>query len=189
MDRLISQRGTKDPGVIETMLREYGAVIFRLALSILHDPAEAQDVVQETFTQAATALHRYQVGTNFKAWLFRIAINNCRMSLRRRSARQALHQAWASLAGLAPRQPDAEAQVVQAETRHELWSLVDGLDEKYRMVVLLRLAHNMTIREISQVLGVREKTIYTRLYNALARLRVEIQIRPEFVHLLDEVQP
>jgi hypothetical protein len=64
MDRLIGDRGVNGPAVMETMVGEYGTPVYRLALSILRDPADAQDVVQDTFMQAAAALHRYQVGTN-----------------------------------------------------------------------------------------------------------------------------
>jgi RNA polymerase sigma-70 factor (ECF subfamily) len=171
------------------MVAEYSAPVYRLAFSILLDPADAQDAAQDTFMQAAAGLRRYQVGTNFKAWLLKIAVNNCRMALRKRAARRALQQAWETLTGLAPHQPGTEAQVVLDETRAELWSIVDGLDEKHRLVVVLRLAHDMTVSEISQVLGVNEKTVYTRLYDAFARLRVQIRIRPEFAHLWEEVQP
>lgn len=188
MDRLIGDRGVKDPAVLEAMVVEYGTPVYRLALSILRDPADAQDATQDTFMHAAAALNRYQVGTNFKAWLLKIAVNNCRMTLRKRSARQVVQQAWGTLTRLASSQPGAETQVVQEETRAELWDMVDGLDEKHRLVVVLRLAHEMKVREISQVLGVNEKTVYTRLYDAFAQLRVQIRMRPEFAHLWEEVQ-
>jgi RNA polymerase sigma-70 factor (ECF subfamily) len=189
MDRLIGDHGVNDPGVTEAMVAEYGAPVYRLALSILRDPADAQDAAQDTFIQASTALHRYQVGTNFKAWLFKIAVNNCRMTLRKRATRQTLQQAWESLTNLALRKPGTEAQVVQNETRDELWNIVDTLDEKHRLVVVLRLAHDLSVKEISQVLSTNEKTVYTRLYDAFARLRVQIRMRPEFARLWNEVQP
>jgi RNA polymerase sigma-70 factor (ECF subfamily) len=189
MDRLIGDHGVKDQAVLEAMVAEYGAPVYRLALSILRDPADAQDAVQDTFIQASVALHQYHVGTNFKAWLFKIAVNNCRMALRKRTARLTLQHAWESLINLASRQPGIEAQVMQNETSDELWDIVDDLDEKHRLVVVLRLAHDMTVKEISQVLGTNEKTVYTRLYDACARLRVQIQMRPEFAHLWNEVQP
>ena len=189
MDRLIGDRGVNDPVVIEAMVAEYGESVYRLALSILRDPGDAQDVAQETFIQAGAALNRYQLGTNFKAWLFKIAVNNCRMSLRKRTTRRFLSQAWESLTNQVSRQPETETQVIQAETRSELWEVVDHLDEKYRLVVLLRLAHELPVSEISQVLGVNEKTIYTRLYEAFARLRIQMRTKPEFAYLWDEVQP
>ena len=189
MDRLIGDRGVNDPVVIEAMVAEYGESVYRLALSVLRDPGDAQDAAQETFIQAGTALNRYQLGTNFKAWLLKIAVNNCRMSLRKRTTRRFLLQAWESLTNQVHCQPEIESQVIQAETRSELWEEVDHLDEKYRLVVLLRLAHELPVSEISQVLGVNEKTIYTRLYEAFARLRIQMRTKPEFAYLWDEVQP
>ncbi len=189
IDRLIADGGVKDPAVMGAMLAEYGAPIYRLALTILSDPDDAQDVTQDTFIQAGAALHQYQVGTNFKAWLFKIAVNNCRMNLRKRAARRVLQQAWESFTNLVSRQPGTEAQAVQDETRTELWSLVDDLDEKHRLVVVLRLAHELTVSEISLILRINEKTVYTRLYHAFARLRAQIRKRPEFANLWDEVQP
>lgn len=168
---------------------EYSAPVYRLALSILGDPADAQDAVQDTFLQASAGLHRYQVGTNFRAWLLKIALNTCRMSLRKRAARRTLQQTWVTLTRLASHQPGAETQVVQREIRDELWKMVDCLDEKHRLVVLLRIAQDMPVSEISQVLGVNEKTVYTRLYDALTRLRGQIRRHPELANLLDEVEP
>ena len=189
MDRLIGDHGVNDPAVMEAIVAEYGAAIYRLALSILRDPGDSQDAAQDTFIQATSALHRYQLGTNFKAWLFKIAVNNCRITLRKRAVRRALQQTLDSLTRLAAHQPGTETQVMQEETRDELWSIVDGLDEKHRLVVVLRLAHDMKIAEISQVLGVNEKTVYSRLYEAFTRLRVQLQILPEFAYLWDEVHP
>jgi RNA polymerase sigma-70 factor, ECF subfamily len=189
MDRLIGDYGVDHPAVIEAMVETYSPLVYRLALSILRDPADAQDAAQETFLQAAAALRRYQVGTNFKAWLLQITVNTCRMALRKRAARRTLQQAWETLTRQAPRPPGAEAQVMQAETGAALWALVDTLDEKHRLVVVLRLAHDLPVSEISQALGVNEKTVYTRLYDAFARLRARARTRPEFAHLLDEVQP
>jgi RNA polymerase sigma-70 factor (ECF subfamily) len=189
MDRLLGDHGVNDTSVVEAMVVEYRAPVYRLALSILRDPADAQDVTQDTFIQAAAGLPRYQVWTNFKAWLLKIAINNCYMVGRKQAARRALQQAWESMINLGSTQLSTEAQVVQDETRAELWTLVDNLKEKHRLVVVLRLAHNLTIHEISQVLGVNEKTVYTRLYDAFAQLRALIKIQPEFSHLRDEVQP
>ncbi len=189
MDRLIGDHGVHDPVVIETMVVEYSAPVYRLALSILRDPDDSQDAAQETFIQAIDALHLYQVGTNFKAWLFKIAVNTCRMQLRKRAARHFWLQAWTSLTHLVTHSPEAESQVIRDETRSELWKMVDLLDEKYRMVVVLRLIHGLTVGEISQVLALNEKTVYSRLYAAFARLRAQLKTRPEFTTLWDEVQP
>jgi RNA polymerase sigma-70 factor (ECF subfamily) len=189
MDRLISERGVHDPAVVEAMVAQFGAPVYRLALSFMRDAADAEDAAQETLIRAAAGLGRYQPGTNFKAWLLTITANTCRMNLRKRAARRALQTAWQALSGRDPGSAGIETQAVENETRSELWALVDGLDEKHRLVVVLRLAHGLSIAEISQVLQVNEKTVYSRLYTALERLRAQVRVRPEFDHLWNEVQP
>ena len=188
MDRLISDHGVNDTAVMEAMVVEYRVPVYRLALSILRDPADAQDAAQNTFIQAAAGLQRYQVGTNFKAWLLRIAINNCYMLQRKHASRRALQRAWESLSRLGFHQRSPETQAMHNEMRNELWTLVDNLNDKHRLVVTLRFAYEMTVSEISQVLGINEKTVYSRLYDAFAQLRALIKVRPEYAHLRDEVK-
>ncbi len=189
MDRLIADHGVHHPAVMETMVAKYSAPVYRLALSILCDPDDAQDVMQTTFIQAAAAIDRYATGTNFKAWILKITVNNCRMNLRKRSSLRAIQEAWQSLTRMTPAVPCVETEVIDHETSGELWRLVDSLDEKHRLVVVLRLAHGLTISEISQVIGVNEKTIYTRLYDAFARLRGQISLHSEGVMNPDKKTP
>ncbi len=127
------------------------------------------------------------VGTNFKAWLLKIALNNSACNCETRRAPVWL-QAWASLHSLTSHSTKPKRKSSD-EARGELWNLVDRLDEKYRTVVVLRLVHDLTVAEIGQVLELTEKTVYSRLYAAFARLRARLKDRPEFASLWDEGQP
>jgi RNA polymerase sigma-70 factor (ECF subfamily) len=71
--RLIAKCIAGNEDAIETLVREYEAGIFRLALSILGDEAEAKEVTQETFLSALRALPSYQEKQSLKAWLYTIA--------------------------------------------------------------------------------------------------------------------
>jgi len=179
MDQIIHDYGADHPAVIERMVAEYGATVYRLALSILRDPADAQDAAQTTFVQAAGAIQRYQAGTNFKAWLMKIAVNTCRSTLRRRSARTRLQAAWLAFTGWFEQGPEVEAVVMDRETGQELWALVEKLDEKHRLVVMLRLGQGLSIDEISQILDVKEKTVYTQLYVAITWLKKQARLGPD----------
>jgi RNA polymerase sigma-70 factor (ECF subfamily) len=174
IDRLLRCHHTKDPAVIEAMVQGFRAPIFRLALSILNDPDDAEDAVQETFVAATLKLDSYQVGTNFKAWLYTIAVNACRGILRKYAARRTLARLLSALEAPAASQPGPEAAAMQSETRSELWDLVERLPEKQRLVILLRLAHGLSIAEIAQVLQIPPKTVYTRLYEAVHSLRGQL---------------
>jgi RNA polymerase sigma-70 factor (ECF subfamily) len=126
------------------------------------------------------------VGTNFKAWIYTIAVNTCRDYLRKRAVRATLSQVWGVIQSLAPRAPDPEAAAIENESRARLWDLVDQLDEKHRLVVILRLGQDLSIREISQILGINEKTVYSRLYDAFSHLRQKIKFSTEHANYWNE---
>jgi RNA polymerase sigma factor (sigma-70 family) len=174
-----------DPQVFEAMVRAYRRPLYRLALSILNDD-EAEDAVQDAFVQAARALSRYQVGTNFKAWLYTIAINTCRDYLRKRAARRSLNQIWEALQTWVPSAPGPEDATIENESRTSLWDLVDELGMKHRLVVILRLGQDLSIQEISQILGVNEKTVYSRLYDAYKQLRLKIRLSTKHANYWNE---
>ncbi len=180
IDRLLRCHHSKDPAVIEAMVQAYRAPLFRLAISILHDPDDAEDATQETFVAATLKLDSYQVGTNFKAWLYTIAVNICRGFLRKYAARRTLARMLSSMDSPAASQPGPEAVAVQRETRSELWDRVNRLPEKQRLVIILRLAHDLSIEEIAQVLQANPKTLYTRLYDAVRSLRGQLLRTADF---------
>ena len=175
MDALLSQYAPSDPLLVEAMARDYRAALYRLAISILDEPADAEDAAQETLIKAARSLHQYVIGTNFRAWLYQIAVNTCRAALRKRARRGRLHQV---LAALQVRQsPVAGPEEITARhaSQVQLWNLVAQLPEKQRLVVILHLAHDLPVAEVAQIVGANTKTVYSRLYAAYQNLRGEIE--------------
>jgi RNA polymerase sigma-70 factor (ECF subfamily) len=183
IDRLLRCHHTDDPAIIEEIVQRWYATVYRVAVSILGDPDEAKDATQDTFVTVMKKLDQYQIGTNFRAWIYTITVNTCRGCLRKRKARESLTRLLAPLHSLVARPPDPEESALQRETRSHLWAAVDRLGEKHRVTVILRMVHGMSIQEIAQVLETREKTVYSRLYDAFRRLRVELdgQIEPESI--------
>jgi RNA polymerase sigma-70 factor, ECF subfamily len=161
---------------IEDLVRCYYAAVTRLALSILDDgcapdaAAESEDAAQETFIAAARSLADYRGSASPKTWLFAIAINVCRTRLRRRKARAVLVQTVGGLARLFSGAETPEQRVERTERDRELWSAVDALDEKHRLVILLRYVHDLSAGEIAQVLDTNEGTVHSRLHYARQQL-------------------
>ncbi len=174
IDRLLRCHHSSEPVVIEVLVKTYRVPIYRLALSILCDPDEAEDALQETLIAATVKLDSYRAGTNFRAWIYTIAINQCRGILRKRSARLALARLAGSMETASGSQAGPEAIAIQHDTRTRLWQMVDRLPEKQRLVVILRLAHELSIAEIAQALGIPSKTVYTRLRDAMHTLRGQL---------------
>lgn len=177
MDALLNQYAPTDPLLAEMMARDYRAGLYQLALSFLDEPEDAEDAAQETLIKAARSLHHYRVGTNFRAWLYKIGVNTSLTALRKRTRRERLHRALAAL----QLHPGLASGPEEASTRHasqaQLWELVAQLPEKQRLVVTLHLAHDLPVAEVAQILGIRTKTVYSRLYAAYESLRGEIDRR------------
>ena len=178
IDRILEDQPANDQAVIETLVREYHAYLYHLTASLLNDPDEAADAVQETFIAATLNLAQYQAGTNFKAWLYTIAVNICRRRLNKRSRRQRLSTALKALQVAAPRTPTPEEAALQTESDDALWKAVHQLDEKHRLPILLRYLHHLPIREIAQILEVNPGTIHSRLYYACRKLEKQLKNSP-----------
>jgi RNA polymerase sigma-70 factor, ECF subfamily len=174
-ERIDNQPVVYSDRIVETIVGQYWAAIYRLACGMLGDPDEAEDAAQDTFVAAALNLGQYQVGTNFRAWLFTIAINTCRGVLRKRKTRQKGINLLQALHFSAHQLPGPEEAALQTLEGANLWAAVDQLGEKHRLVVILRIRHELTVQEISQILNIPEKTVYTRLYDAFRELRKRVK--------------
>ena len=180
IDELLRRRHPSDPYVIEMMVRAYRIPVYRLALSILGHPDDADDATQDALIRAAAHLDSYQVGTNFRAWIFTITVNTCRGDLRKKAARANMRKILISLGSLVSRPVNPEAKVVQNETRTQLWDLVEKLPEKQRLAVILHLAHGLSVAEVAQILSIKPKTVYSRLYAAFRSLRRQLQLSGDY---------
>jgi RNA polymerase sigma-70 factor (ECF subfamily) len=148
LSRLIAECIAGSEDAIEMFVREYEAGVFRLALSLLGEEAEANEVTQETFLSALRALPSYQEKKSLKAWLYTIALNHSRSHLRKRKIIERLHSTLTGIFRLeVEKQASPEEAVIQNEKEAVLWRSLNQLDERYRVVVVLRYFHEMSISE------------------------------------------
>ncbi len=155
---------------IETLVHDYYADIYRLTSAILSDPDEAEDAAQETFIGAAAGLGQYRGHAKVKTWLFAIAINVCRATMRKRKSRDKLKRALLVRQTLRPRTLNPEESALQNEAHQQLWHMVNRLSEKHRLPVILHYVHDLSAAEIAEVLNIREGTVYSRLHHARRKL-------------------
>jgi len=173
---LVAECIAGNEAAIETLIREYEAGVFRLALSIVHDQADAREITQETFIAALRALPSYQERKSFKAWLYVIALNLSRSHLRKRKFLEKLRATTTTLFRLeSQKQSSPEEAVIHNEKEAAIWSELNRLDERHRMVVILRYLQDLSITEISDILDVNEGTIHSRLHTARERLRAALR--------------
>jgi len=177
---LIDNCQAGDDHAIGELVRAYHPAVFRLALSILDDPAEAEEAAQDVFLAALRALGQYRRAAAFTTWLYAITVNLCRGRLRRRRARERLGRVWAalSLSG-PPRRAPLEDHAISREGAAEVWRAIAALPEPVRLVVVLRYYHDLRLAEIAAVLSVSERTVHNRLRAAHDRLRGKLQPKVE----------
>ena len=169
---LVSECIAGNEAAIEMLVRQYETGVFRLALSIVGDQAEASEITQKTFIAALRALPAYQEKQSFKAWLYRIALNNSRSHLRKRKVIERLRTTLTSIFRVETQeQVSPEEAIIENEKEAAIWRSLSQLDDRHRIVVVLRYFHELPIAEISEILSVNEGTIHSRLHSAREKLR------------------
>lgn len=173
-----------DEAAIRELVRRCNRQLFRVARGILHDDAEAEDVVQAAYVAAFTKLGSFQGKAAFSTWITRIAMNEAYGRLRKRArvvdlddyrneAAEALEHGSANTMTQPPATPESE--LGRAEVRAFLEHAIDALPEPFRLTYVLRDVQEMSTREVAELLGVNPITVKTRLLRARRRLRDEIR--------------
>lgn len=173
---LLAKCRTGDPKAIEALVHEHQARIYRLCLSILEDPADAEDAAQESFIAALRSLKSYRGDSAFHTWLYAITLNTCRSTLRQRKRRQVLDASLIESSVTASTgKNNPEKQMLETERSEALWQAIHKLDEKHRLPIILRYYHELSTQEIAETLGVNLGTVHSRLSNARNRLSGELK--------------
>ena len=144
--------------------------LFRLAMWLVRDRAEAEDLVQDTFTQALQSFHRYEKGTNCRAWLIRVMFH---LNSNRRRAKARLRlvsetdERIAETVAFDPPTPEGL-------TEEEVLNALRGLPPQFGEVVLLADVEDMAYKEISNVLDVPIGTVMSRLHRGRKLMRAAL---------------
>jgi RNA polymerase sigma-70 factor (ECF subfamily) len=152
--------------------------ICRYVAGLIRDPAEAEDLTQETFLRAHCRRDALRDPNAARGWLYRIATNVCLDRLRQR-ARQASADGESEVqpadAG-ARGSPSAQEQTERAETSACVQRCLDYLPDSYRAVILLYEAHGLTAVEIAGLLGISVPATKIRLHRARRKLQEIMEI-------------
>lgn len=170
MDReLLTRARAGDREAFELVVLDRGEPLFRTALAILGSEADARDATQEAFIRGWGALGTLRDLDRFDAWLGRILINECRMSLRRR--RRVRHL---SLDDRADRPAMTGAANAEA-TDGRFDAAFERLTGDQRVILVLHHLHGYGVREIGAWMGVPSGTVKWRLSRARAALRTALE--------------
>lgn len=165
-----------DKTTFEKLAFEHVDRLFGTALKLTHNPTEAEDLVQETFTRAFQHFDQFEQGTNFKAWVFRILVNTYINGYRRRERAPAL----VDFTEIEPVYEEAAQEISYLNQPIEnLYDLLDDevkrglekLPDEYRLVLLLASVEGFSYEEIAKIVGCPIGTVMSRLFRARALMR------------------
>jgi RNA polymerase sigma-70 factor (ECF subfamily) len=174
--QLIERYRAGDAASAEALVLAHQAQVYRLALSILDDAAEAEEAAQDALLAALNALERYRGEAAFSTWLYRITVNECRGRLRKRRTRQRLTAALQSLFHTSEPPPPPESLAARHEREAALIRAINTLDEKHRVPLVLHYYHDLPTLEIAHILEISAGTVHSRLHTARSRLRAQLKL-------------
>ncbi len=167
-DRLEQDNSRQRLEAFEAEVLAFADQLFRVALRVCRDREKAQDLVQETFLQAWRSFHRFEPGSNLRAWLFKILFNVHYSTLRRQ--RLELVPVEETIAETLAYDPPTPQHLTEAE----VLAALDRLPRDFQIPVILSDVEELTYREMAEVLQIPIGTVMSRLHRGRKLLRSEL---------------
>src|SRR3954452_16662989 len=174
-----AQRG--DRAAFRALVERYQRRVYQLAVSMLKDPDDAMDIVQETFVRVHRYLPSFKGDASFFTWTYRIATNLCLDSARKRGRGERVDVDESDAEVEARMDPPSAAlagpqrAALNQELKGKLEEALQSLSENHRAILLLREVEGLSYEELAKVLGIRKGTVMSRLFHA--RLKMQQKLR------------
>lgn len=151
--------GTDDD--IDDILKKYSDMVYKLALSQTKNSVNADDIFQEVFLRYVQSNKEFESEEHRKAWLIRVTINCCR-------------KLWSSAWFRHTVPLDENLKFTDSDKSVTFYTVME-LPLKYRSVIHLYYYEDLSVKEISSVLGLKESTVTSRLCRARKKLREKLK--------------
>lgn len=180
---LVARAQQGDKTSFDILVSKYQRKLFRLVLRFVHNPSEAEDVVQETFIKAYRALHQFRGDAAFYTWIYRIGINTARNFLDNRGRRvpasteMTAEQMESFSEGENLRDINTPESVLASKQIAETVNLaMNELPDDLRSALMLREIEGLSYEEIAMAMACPIGTVRSRIFRA--REAVAVRLRP-----------
>ena len=178
-DIVVKQARRGDKGAFGRLFERYEKPVFNLALRMLNDSDEAKDVLQETFIKAFRKLEDFRETSKFSTWLYRIAMNECLMRIRKRirSHTVSMDEPLSGEEGeVMPQYADSDAKnplthMEKKEAQEFIRRVLNEMEPPLRSALILRDIEGLTAEEAGMALGITVPALKSRLHRARLFLR------------------
>jgi len=182
---LVGRAQAGDLDAFEALTYRYEQRVYSLALRMLRHEQDAEDVTQQAFLSALVGLDGFRGEASFGTWLLRVATHAALKIIRKRKGLETVSLEDATEPGedyesiphpeyIADWRQSPEQLVHKHEIRRLLDEALDKLDEKHRLVFLLRDVEGLSVKEAAEALGLSEANTKVRLLRARLQLREEL---------------
>ncbi|HTQ62009.1 MAG TPA: sigma-70 family RNA polymerase sigma factor [Candidatus Solibacter sp.] len=173
---LVRRAQQEDQAAFEELVRRHQHRVFAVAGGILRRREDVEDIAQQVFVKAYFSLKRFDQRAAFSTWLYKITVNECWDLLRKKKVRPLVYEADLS--------EEQARQIISAEekggggpdisdrleARQRVERLLDGLDERDRLMLILKEVEGFAVEEIADVLDLNANTVKVRLFRARRRI-------------------
>jgi RNA polymerase sigma-70 factor (ECF subfamily) len=158
------------------LVRRHQRRVFAVAGGILRRREDVEDIAQQVFVKAYFSIKRFDQRAAFSTWLYKITVNECWDLLRKKKVRPLLYesdlseeqsQQFSATERLASGAQDISDKL---EAQQRVERLLEGLDERDRMMLILKEVEGFAIEEIAEILDLNANTVKVRLFRARRRI-------------------
>lgn len=155
-----------DNRAFRLLMTRYERPLYNVAYRVLGNADDARDVTQVAFMEVAERIHDYDPAHKVFSWLYRIALNAALNVLRDNGRKEAAGEVEPQALA-----DDPESRLAESELSLRIQSALMQLNEDHRVVLTLRHFSGCSYREIGAIVGIEEKTVKSRLFEARLRMR------------------
>jgi RNA polymerase sigma-70 factor (ECF subfamily) len=182
---LVRRAQREDKEAFEELIRRHQHRVFAVAGGILRRREDVEDIAQQVFVKAYFSLKRFDQRAAFSTWLYKITVNECWDLLRKKKVRPLVYEAdlseeQARQVSTAGEKGNAGPDISERiEARERVENLLEGLDERDRLMLILKEVEGFSIEEIAEVLELNGNTVKVRLFRARRRIVSQARKRGE----------
>jgi RNA polymerase sigma-70 factor (ECF subfamily) len=170
----LSQNGAVQP--FEELVRRHQHRVLSVVLRILHRREDAEEITQQVFLKAYTSIRRFDMRSAFSTWLYKIAVNECWDSLRKKKVRPLIYESELSADQVNQLDVYAKADRSTASpdertlARDLVERLLECLSEEDRGILLLKEVEGLSVQEIAGIYDLNVNTVKVRMFRARATM-------------------
>lgn len=162
---LVRQCREGDVKAFESIVDKYQKIMFNVALRMIDNYEDAEDVTQLAFVKAFQKLDTFNPNYKFFSWLYRITTNESLNFLNQRKQFEELDN------GLISEEKTPEEEYEESDTSRNVQRALMDLKLEYRTVIILKHLQDLSYREIGHILQLPEKTVKSRLFTARQQMK------------------